>query len=140
MPARRLASRASFLAGGLTAGLVIVYLALISSQGEGLSTRVTFVAGWLAVAAVFFLAGAFTPGAPRRSLLAGIGSSLLVPLAVAAGFSIGGAIFVLAVIGGAAASVAAHEGGIGPWRRAAAAILLVGAASGLLLIGFLLTV
>jgi hypothetical protein len=140
MPERRLASRASFLAGGLTAGLVIVYLALISGQGEGLSTRVVFVAGWLAVAAVFLLVGAFTHHARRRALLAGIGSSLLLPLAIAAGFSIGGIIFVLALIGGAAASVAAHEGGIGPWLRVAAAILLFAAASGLLLAGFGVTV
>jgi hypothetical protein len=140
MPERRLASRASFLAGGLTAGLVIVYLALISGEGQGFSSRVFFVAGWLAVAAVFLLVGAFTHPARRRALLAGIGSSLLLPLAVASGFSIGGAIFVLALIGGAAASVAAHEGGIGPWLRVAAAFVLVSAASGLLLIGFLLTV
>lgn len=140
MPERRLASRASFLAGGLTAGLVIVYLALISGQGEGLSTRVAFVAAWLAVAAVFLLVGAFTHHPRRRALLAGIGSCLLLPLAVAAGFSIGGLIFVLALIGGAAASVAANEGGIGPWRRVAAAIVLVGAASGLLLAGFGVTV
>jgi hypothetical protein len=140
MPERRLASRASFLAGGLTAGLVIVYLALISGQGEGLSTRVVFVAGWLAVAAVFLLVGAFTHHARRRALLAGIGSSLLLPLAVAAGFSIGGIILVLTLIGGASASVAAHEGGIGPWLRVAAAILLVAAASGLLVVGFGMTV
>jgi hypothetical protein len=139
MPGRRLASRASFLAGGLTAGLVIVYLLLIWGQGEGLSTRVVFVAGWLAVAALLLLIGAFTQDARRRAMLAGIGSSLLLPLAVAAGFSIGGIIFVLALIGGAAASIAAHESGVGPWRRVAAAILLVGAASGLLVAGFLVT-
>ena len=72
-------------------------------------------------------------------MLAGIGSSLLLPLAIVAMFSIGGIIFVLALIGGAAASVAAHEGGIGPWRRVAAAILLVGAASACCGLGFLVT-
>lgn len=139
MPERRLASRASFLAGGLTAGLVMVYLALISREGEGPSTRVVFVAGWLAVAATLLLIGAFTHEARRRALLAGIGSSLLLPLAVAAAFSIGGAILVLALIGGAAASGAAHDGEIGPWRRVAAAVLLVAASSGLLVAGFMVT-
>ena len=139
MPERRLASRAALLAGGLTAGLVIVYLALIAGEAQGISTRVALVAGWLAVAAVLFLVAAFNHSARHRSLLAGLGSSLLLPLAIVAMFSIGWIIFALAVVGGATASIAAHEGGIGPWQRVAAAIFMVGAASVLLWAGLLVT-
>jgi hypothetical protein len=136
---RRLASRGAFLAGGLTAGLVVLYLVQIMSQGAGFSTRAALVAGWLGASAVLLLVGAFTRSPRRRALLAGVGASILAPLAVAAMFSIGLLILVPALVGGGSASIAAYEGGIGPWGRAAAAVVLVGAAVGLLLLGFTLT-
>jgi hypothetical protein len=127
------------MAGGLSGGMALLYVGLISGEGTGFGTRVAFVGGWLAVAAVFLLLAAFTLPLRRRSLLAGIGSAMLLPLAVAAMFSIGILILPLAVMGGASASIAAHEAGIGPWQRAAAALGLVAVSAGLLLLGFQLT-
>jgi hypothetical protein len=139
LPERRLASRAAFLAGGLSAGLALVYLVWIDRQGDEFTNRTWLVAGWFVVAAVLFLAGAFTHPPRRRALLAGAAACMLVPLAIIGMWSIGPIVLVLALIGGGAASVAAHEGGIGPWRRVGAAILLVGAAAGLMVIGIMAT-
>ena len=136
---RRPASRGAFLAGGITACLAVLYLVQIVSQGAGFSTRAALVAGWLGASAVLLLVSAFTGSPPRRALLAGFGASMLAPLAVAAMFSIGLLILVPALVGGGSASIAAYEGGIGPWGRAGAAAVMVGAAVGLLLLGFQLT-
>ena len=139
MAERRLASRAAFLAGGLCAGLVVVYLLVIARQGEGISSRSWFVAGWMLVSAALLIAGAFMRAPTRRALLSGVGACMLLPLAVAAMFSIGLMLLVLAAIGGGAASVAGYEGGVGAWRRVGATVLLVGASTGLLILGFSLT-
>ncbi len=139
MSERRLASRGAFLAGGLCAGLVVVYLAVIAGQGDGIQSRSWFVAGWMLVSAALLLVAAFIRPPTRRALLAGIGACMLLPLAVAAMFSIGLLLLVLAAIGGGAASVAAYEGGVGTWQRVGATLLLVAASTGLLLLGFSLT-
>jgi hypothetical protein len=136
---RRLASRAAFLAGGLSAGMAVLFLVRVSSQGDEFSSRVWLVAAWFVVSAALCLAGAFTLPPRRRALLVGAGAALLIPAAVAALFSFVLMILVPALLAGWAASMAAHEGGIGAWQRVAAAVLLVVAASGLLLVGFNLT-
>ena len=102
MPERRLASRGAFLAGGLSAGLAVVYLLIIVGQGEGIPSRSWFVAGWMVGSGAMSLVSAFTRTPIRRSLLAGIGACMLVPLAVAALFSIGLLLLVPAAVGGGA--------------------------------------
>lgn len=139
MSERRLASRAAFLAGVVCIGLVVYYALLIGRQGGEIGSRSWFVAGWMLVAAVSLLAGSFIRTPTRRALLAGVGACMLLPLAVAAMFSIGLLLLVLAAVGGGAASVAAYQGGVGTWQRVGATLLLVAASTGLLLLGFSLT-
>lgn len=139
MATARLASRAAFLSGFALAALAIVYLMLISGQGQGFSSRVWLVAAWLAVTAVLCLVGA-TVAAPRiRALVVGVAACALVPLGVAALWSFGFVVLVIALVAGGAASIAAYEAGIGAWWRFAAAVLLVVTASGLLYLGFSVT-
>jgi hypothetical protein len=139
VPAGRVASRAALLAGVFVGALAVGYVALILGQGEGMSSRTWFVAIWLGVAAILFLAGAFTAPPRRRALLAGIPACMLLPLAVAALFSIGLFILAPALIGGGAASIAGYEGGVGTWTRVGVTALLVGAATAALILGFSVT-
>lgn len=133
------ASPAALVAGIAATVIVLGYLAIIGKQGEGFEGRVIFVAAWIAGAAVLAFAAAFTRAHRRRALLAGSATAMLAVLAVAALFSIGIALLLVALLVGASASVAAHEGGIGPlWRMVWLVVFLVGA--GLLMAaGFQLT-
>jgi hypothetical protein len=127
------------LAGVFVSALDVGYVALILGQGEGMSSRTWFVATWLGGAAILFLAGAFTAPPRRRALLAGVAACMLLPLAVAALFSIGLFILAPALIGGGAASIAAYEGGVGTWTRVGATAVLVAVAAAALIFGFSVT-
>ena len=54
-----------------------------------MSSRTWFVATWLGVAAILLLAGAVNAPPRRRAILVGVAACMLLPLAIAALFSIG---------------------------------------------------
>jgi hypothetical protein len=119
--------------------MLIGYLAIIDNQGTGFPGRVLFVAGWVAAAAVLVFRAAFTRAPRRRSLLSGIATAMLVVLSVPAALSIGVALFLIALLAGSSASVAAHEGGIGPLGRIVWLVALLAGMGLFLAIGFQLT-
>jgi hypothetical protein len=126
---------------GIAAVVVVVgYLATIGQQGDGFPPRVIFVAGWIVGAAVFAFSAAFTRAPRRRALVAGIASAMLAVLSVPALMSIGTALFLVALLAGSSASVAAHEGGIGPLSRIGWLVVLLFGTGLLLAAGFQFTV
>jgi uncharacterized membrane protein YozB (DUF420 family) len=133
------ASPAALVAGIAATVILAGYLAIIQKQDMGFPSRVVFVAGWIAVAAVLAFRAAFTRAPRRRSLFSGIATAMLIVLSVPAALSIGVAVFLIALLAGSSASVAAHESGIGPLARIVWLVALLAGMGLLLAVGFQLT-
>jgi hypothetical protein len=111
-PRDRRGSVPAVIAAGITFATVVLYIAVIVSQGEVDIASVTVIAAYIAGLGVFALTGAVRTS-PDRVIPLGIASGGLVGAAVVSLFSIG----LLLLVAGVFALVAWTRAGVGASRR-----------------------
>jgi hypothetical protein len=137
---RRVASLPAL--GGAVGALAIelLYVNLIIQQGAVMpGNRVPLIVAWIAACILLAGVGAFTQAPSRRVWLLGWSAAALLALSVPAVFSIGIPLLLCAVAVGAGAVSAAQLVGARPVVAFVVTILMIVAAGGVLVVGFLLT-
>ena len=128
--------------GGAIGALAIelLYVNLIIQQGAVMpGNRVPLIVAWIAACILLAGVGAFTQAPSRRVWLLGWSAAALLALSVPAVFSIGIPLLLCAVAVGAGAVSAAQKVGVRPLVAFVVTILMIVAAGGVLVVGFLLT-
>ena len=141
MDARRRVASLSALGGAVGAlAIELLYVNLIIQQGAVMpGNRVPLIVAWIAACILLAGVGAFTQAPSRRVWLLGWSAAALLALSVPAVFSIGIPLLLCAVAVGAGAVSAAQLVGARPVVAFVVTILMIVAAGGVLVVGFLLT-
>jgi hypothetical protein len=141
MDARRRVASLSALGGAIGAlAIELLYVNLIIQQGAAMpGNRVPLIVAWIAACILLAVVGAFTQAPSRRVWLLAWSAAALLALSVPAVFSIGIPLLLCAVAVGAGAVSAAQLVGVRPLVAFGVTILMIVAAGGVLIVGFVLT-